>query len=148
MIPKFIFCVLIVICSLFESANAAEWKTLKIGTQLRLSVEVVSSVEEQILGLGNRFSLPEGTGMLFYYPDMGERIFWMKRMNFPIDIIWVQKGKIVHIEQNVLPPSTKISNRFLKRYGMGIFANMVLEVPAGYCQKKTIRLNDFIKLIP
>jgi len=148
MISRFIICSKIIAFCLLGTVYAAEWKTVQIGDQLQLSVEVVSSMREQALGLGNRFSVPEGTGMLFHYPDVGERIFWMKRMNFAIDIIWIQKGKIVHIEQNVLPPPSKISDRMLKRYGIGVLANMILEVPAGYCQKKSIHINDFIKLLP
>jgi uncharacterized protein len=34
----------------------------------------------------------------------GYQGFWMKEMNFPIDIVWLNKDKkIVHIEHNVSP---------------------------------------------
>ena len=69
-------------------------------------------------------------------------------MNFAIDIIWIQQGKIVHIEQNILPPPKNLADPFLKRYGMGVDADMVLEVPAGYCKRKTIQLNDIVKIFP
>ncbi|MCP4757746.1 MAG: DUF192 domain-containing protein, partial [Proteobacteria bacterium] len=121
---------------------------IRIRERIDVQVEIVSSDEEQILGLGNRFSLPEGTGMLFVYDGVGERIFWMKRMNFPIDIVWISRGRIVHIENRVAPPSPKTKDRFLRRYGHGISADMVLELPAGFADKNSLSPGDKIELYP
>jgi uncharacterized membrane protein (UPF0127 family) len=53
-------------------------------------------------GLSGMESLPEDTGMFFVFPLPGKYGFWMKDMNFSIDIIWISKsGKITHIEKNV-----------------------------------------------
>lgn len=65
------------------------------------SVEVVRTAEEQMRGLGYRDTLCENCGMLFLF-DRPEKIgFWMKEMRFPIDILWIRDGTIVHIERAV-----------------------------------------------
>ncbi|MCP4757596.1 MAG: DUF192 domain-containing protein, partial [Proteobacteria bacterium] len=66
-------CFLVVLLLLYAKAEASEWKRIRIRERIDVQVEIVSSDEEQILGLGNRFSLPEGTGMLFVYDGVGER---------------------------------------------------------------------------
>lgn len=117
---------------------AREWRRMLIAERLEIRVEVVTTLQEQVLGLGNRDSLAEGTGMLFRYSAPGERIFWMKRMRFPIDIIWIRKEQIIFIEHHVPPPSPLTSDTSLKRYGKGILADAVLELPAGYATRHDI----------
>lgn len=57
-------------------------------------------------GLGGRAGLAEDRGMLFIYPVMSTRCFWMKNMRFAIDIIWTDDTKkVTHVEKNVPPDS-------------------------------------------
>jgi uncharacterized membrane protein (UPF0127 family) len=86
--------------------------------------------------------------MLFVYSAPGNRIFWMKGMSIPIDILWARNGQIVFIEHQVPPPSPMAGDRSLKRYGKGIQADMVLELPAGYAVNHTISPGQSIRLIP
>lgn len=125
---------------------AAEWQHIVIDGHLTLQVEVVTTQKEQAWGLGNRFSLPEGMGMLFRYARSGEKVFWMKRMKFPIDIIWINRGVIVHIIENVPPPRPNAADRSLPIYGRGTRADMVLEVPAGYAARSAIKLGSKVQL--
>ncbi|MBU3916359.1 DUF192 domain-containing protein [bacterium] len=137
---------LILILQFFSSIlSASELGRVTIKTTI-ISIEVVSTDYEQSMGLGNRFSLPEGQGMLFVYERPDSRIFWMKRMHFPIDIIWILRNKIVHIEKKVTPPAADTSDRNLKRYGAGVIADMVLELPAGYAQRKGFAPGDRVFL--
>lgn len=129
------------------NTTAMEWKRMMIGTELVVRVEIVTSSREQTMGLGNRDSLPDGNGMLFPYRSPGERVFWMKRMRFPIDILWIRNGQIVHIEHQVPPPTPMTTDRYLKRYGMGVSADMVLELPAGYCRRHAIIPGQSTRLI-
>lgn len=67
----------------------------------RLAVEIPDTREEIERGLMGRESLPNGTGMLFVYPDtlIGQRRFWMKNTLVPLDIIFVDAdGRVVNIE--------------------------------------------------
>ena len=63
-------------------------------------VEVSDTDELRHLGLMNRSYLPEGTGMLFIFPDERELSFWMKNTKVPLSIAFISKsGKILNIEQ-------------------------------------------------
>ena len=51
-----------------------------------------------------RETLPENQGMLFVFESEGKYGFWMRNMNFPIDIIWIDKNnKVVDIAKNAEP---------------------------------------------
>ncbi len=131
-----------------DSAPASGWKKLLIHDRLLIRVEFAETSREQTLGMGGREAFPDGTGMLFVYNAPGERIFWMKRMRIPIDMLWIHQGQIVSVEHQVPPPSTMIQDKHLKRYGHGIVADMVLELPAGYARRHSIHVGQSIRLIP
>ena len=70
------------------------------------TLEIVSTPESQKQGLSGRAHLARNKGMLFAYSTQTERCFWMKDMQFPIDIIWAdQNKKVTHIETAVSPKS-------------------------------------------
>jgi hypothetical protein len=69
-----------------------------------LTIEVVSTREEQRQGLGDRDGIPQRHGMLFVFPETRVYPFWMRRMRFPIDMIWMRDGVVVEISENVQPP--------------------------------------------
>ncbi len=98
---------------------------------------VAITPQEQRIGLG---FLPEDTkiALLFWYNDARERIFWMKNMQFPIDIIWIYKNKVVLVEKNIFPPSLLVEDEKIPKYGYGILADKVLEISAGEARKKKI----------
>ena len=53
-------------------------------------------------GLSGRESLEKDQGMLFLFEDSSVRHFWMKDMNFPLDIIWITEDLLVAgISKNV-----------------------------------------------
>ena len=111
--------------------------------------EIVTTVEEQRKGLGGRTDLSMQQGMLFPYDTVEEKIFWMKGMRIPIDIIWIRRGKIVHIQKNVPPPpSLMVPDRQLARYGTGIFADAVLEVAAGFCELFGVKPGHLVQPVP
>lgn len=77
-------------------------------------------------GLSYRSGLEKNTGMLFVFQEPNIYTFWMKDMNFPLDIIWLdQDKKIVHIE-HALSPST-----YPESFGPKIPTQYVIEVSAG-----------------
>lgn len=80
-------------------------KQLRAGDET-FTVQLADTADQQRLGLGNRSDIPPDRGMLFTYATPGERCFWMKDMNFPIDIIWLDdKKRVVHIEAEANPDS-------------------------------------------
>lgn len=55
----------------------------------KLPVWVANDTFEQQLGLSDTFCLPPGQGLLFEFSQTEVQKFWMKDMNYPIDIIWL-----------------------------------------------------------
>jgi len=67
-------------------------------------VEIADSEEERRTGLSNKDSIEEDEGMLFTFQEEEFPGFWMKDMNFSIDIIWISSDmKIIGIERNIQP---------------------------------------------
>jgi hypothetical protein len=70
------------------------------------SLEIADTKEKMERGLSGRASLATNTGLLFIFDKPGIYSFWMKEMNFPIDIIWLDKNKkILGTTKNLLPNS-------------------------------------------
>ncbi len=109
--------------------------------QQKIYLEIASEPAKQIQGLSNRKILKSDHGMLFVYADKKIRTFWMKDMNFPLDIIWINDNKIVGIEKN-LPPE---GNQPIKTYRSPAAVNYVLEVNAGLTDRYQIRNGNLVK---
>lgn len=74
------------------------------GQELRL--ELADSPEKWALGLMNRSSLGEREGMLFMFPNQGNRSFWMKNVKFPLDLVYFDQELRVVGYREGLPPCT------------------------------------------
>jgi len=92
-----------------------------------VKAEVAADEKSREHGLSGRASLAEGRGMLFVYPDRQVRTFWMKGMRFPIDIIWIARGRITGVERDAPVPVGSVP-----LYSSRVPADHVLEVPAGW----------------
>ena len=103
-----------------------------------LFVDIADDNCKTSLGLSGRASL-DGEGMLFIFENVGNYGFWMKDMNFPIDILWIDdKFEVVGIEKNLSPDT------FPKSFGSNYLVKYVLEVPAQYSDKNNIKIGDNI----
>lgn len=62
--------------------------------------EVASLPEQRAQGLMNRDSVPDGTGMLFVFPTIEERSFWMKDTRVSLDVAFFDEAyRIIAIKQ-------------------------------------------------
>lgn len=112
-----------------------------------IPVEVVNSEVKRSKGLGGKKSLEEGNGMLFVFEGKDIKPpFWMKDMNFAIDIIWINDGKVAQITRDIPPPKESLSNADLKLYLPDSSIDYVLEVNAGYSREVGIKVGDMIDL--
>lgn len=100
----------------------------------RVEVEVAVSPEEQRRGLSGRDKLDWGHGMVFLYEIGGFQAFWMIDMKFPIDMVWIRKGRVIGLHHNVPLPEPDTPRDKLPRYGLNELIDTVLEVPAGYAR--------------
>jgi hypothetical protein len=128
-------------------------KYVKIAGQ-SIRVDLALTTTEQQKGLGGRNELKENEGMLFIFDWPGEYYFWMKGMNFPIDIIWLapsgggdgEDTKVVYIKKNAqpeaFPPRLDSGEAGLETYGPDINAKYVLEIVAGFSDKNNLKVGD------
>jgi len=114
--------------------------SVEIGDTI-FEVEVVDTTQERTKGLSGRESLSADEGMLFVFEKSDIYPFWMKDMNFPIDIIWINEDlKVVYIKENATPGS------FPKIFTPDNSALYVLEVSAGITTDKKIKIGDDVIL--
>lgn len=116
---------------------------IKIAGQT-LTVEVAKTPRAIIKGLSGRGSLAKDHGMLFVMPTEDLHVFWMKEMKFPIDIIWINNGRVVDIAPNVPAPQP---GEELAQYPPREPARGVLEVKAGFSEKYGLKIGDSLELL-
>ena len=69
-----------------------------------VSMAIASTNEQRIRGLSGLEKMNDNEGMIFLFDEPSKQGFWMNKMNFPIDIIWLDSnGKVVHIEKKLEP---------------------------------------------
>jgi len=106
------------------------------------AVELATTTAEQEQGLSFRKNLAEESGLLFIF-NPGIQNFWMKDMNFPIDIIWIANNKVVGFVQDAAPePGTPLQG--LAIYTSPDDVNQVLEVNAGTVAQDDITVGDTV----
>jgi uncharacterized membrane protein (UPF0127 family) len=76
--------------------------------------------------------------MLFIFPQKGNYDFWMKGMQFDLDIIWIEDGKIAALEKNIPHASGKTIKAEKS-------ADQVLEINAGLADKYNLAEGDQVK---
>jgi len=120
--------------------NVKEAATAKINRSV-IYIEVAQTSEEKQQGLSGRQSLGNNEGLLFVYDQPEQHQFWMKDMNFPIDIIWIADDyRVVDITKNLTPDT------YPERFTSSKPAQYVLEVNAGYSDELDIRIGDEFEL--
>lgn len=118
-------------------------KTLHVKDQT-FTVEIATSTGEKQKGLSNRKKLADDHGMLFVFDKPDYQRFWMKEMQFPLDIIFINDNKIVTIYQNVpVPTNTTLP---LPIYTSTVPSDKVLEINAGLVNKYAIKEGDSITI--
>lgn len=108
------------------------------------TVEVVDTDEGRQKGLSGRRSLPTENGMLFLFDTADYYSFWMKDMEFPIDIIFISGEKIVTIHRDVPAPASTEETPPIYRSTSP--SDKVLELNAGESDKYGIKEGDSVTL--
>jgi uncharacterized membrane protein (UPF0127 family) len=108
-----------------------------------LKVDLALTPEAQEQGLSGREKLKEDEGMLFVFNYTEQYPFWMKDMNFAIDIIWIGEDlRVVYIKKNATPES--YPETFLPDQN----AKYVLEVLSQFSEKNNLKVGDRVEFLP
>lgn len=106
---------------------------IKIKDQI-IDTEIVFSQAAKSLGLSGRENLADNEGMLFIFSSDNYPSFYMKNMNFPLDILFIKDGVIKKIFAKVAAEGENPVNYY--NYGP---VDMVLELPATYTERYGIK---------
>ncbi len=92
---------------LSATAAFADTATLKTSSGSHpIEVEVADTPQAREIGLMNRESLAEDTGMLFDFREDRPVSMWMKNTLIPLDMLFIDKtGTVVRIARNAKPHS-------------------------------------------
>jgi uncharacterized membrane protein (UPF0127 family) len=105
------------------------------GAHHAFSVERATTVEQQMIGLMFRPSVPEDGGMLFDWGAERRSEMWMKNTLASLDMLFIgPDGTIRRIAENTVPQSLAVID--------GGVARATLELAAGTAERLDIRVGD------
>ena len=111
---------------------------IKVGG-IPLLVEVADDREKRLLGLMYRHRVPEGTGMLFLYPEEDVLSFWMLNVRVPLDLAYLDSRGVIRKQVRLEPME-------LEGKSSDFPVRMVLETTAGWFQKHGIQVGDRVEV--
>ncbi|MDA3839667.1 MAG: DUF192 domain-containing protein [Patescibacteria group bacterium] len=103
-------------------------------------IGIADNNDKAYLGLSFKESICANCGMLFPFDGKKIHNFVMRDMMFPLDIIWIDDNKIIKIDKNLQPEGHEVKNV----YSSDQPVNNVLEVNAGFSDKKNIEIGDIL----
>ena len=103
-----------------------------------LAIEIADNNYETQTGLMYRTKLETNHGMLFIFPDVQMRSFYMKNTKIPLDIIYIDEDKtIVSFQKNAKPlDETSLPSEAPSKY--------VLEINGGLADAWQLEVGDRI----
>jgi uncharacterized membrane protein (UPF0127 family) len=105
-----------------------------------VQAEVARTVEEREQGLMFREKLEEGRGMLFVFPDVQTRSFWMENTLIPLDIAYLDENLLIVDIQPMEPLSTDL-------HPSAKPAMFALEVPMGWFAAQGIAIGAEARMV-
>ena len=126
-----------------DSAQTQKKESTQITIKdLVIQAKIADEPKEHQIGLADYSSLSLDEGMLFVFDKSASYMFWMKDVEFAIDIIWIDdQKKIVDIAPNV-PPEPARDDKELCKYKPKADAKYVLEINAGVSSLHNLQVGD------
>lgn len=124
------------------ASSSLPTETISIhGKTFVLEIADTDATREQ--GLSDRISLASDHGMLFLFDSPVQFPFWMPRMHFPLDIIFLREGKIVDFVKNIPAP---VGDEPPARYQPTETYDQVLEVVVGTIDTLGLKRGDSLAI--
>lgn len=116
------------------ACGGAKKYPITVGEQA-IQVELALDDEQRAKGLMHRDSLDTDSGMLFIYPDVKPRSFWMKNTRIPLSIAYADaRGKIVKISDMKPFSISRVPSLYPAKYA--------LEMNIGWFETHGIEVGD------
>ena len=106
-----------------------------------VGVEIADSDAQRVRGLSGRAGLPSRRGMLFLHEEFTVQSYWMKGMNFPIDMIWIDDDEIVGFVEDAQPEDPPLTI-----YASPSPVDKVLEVSSGFVAQNNVEIGDILDI--
>jgi len=105
-----------------------------------IEIEIVKEPDEIVQGMMYRREMNRNRGMLFIFPDIRKRFFWMKNTHISLDIIFIDENyQIINIATDTEPYSEEqIPSIYPTKF--------VVEVNSGYCANFDVAIGDKIDI--
>ncbi len=124
-----------------ENLEVSQIKYVKIAG-VKLKTELALTPEAQEKGLSGRKELKEDESMLFVFSLAGKYPFWMKDMDFSIDIIWIGEDlRVVYIKKDARPES------YPETFAPAGDAKYVLEVISSFSEKNNLKEGEKVEFL-
>ena len=107
---------------------------------ISLTVELATTPTTRGCGLSYREALPENRGMLFIFPDLRPRNFWMKDTAIPLSIAYLDESGRIFSIQDMVPMQIET------QYPSGQPAKYALEVNLDWFQLHGIDVGDVVEM--
>jgi uncharacterized membrane protein (UPF0127 family) len=146
--PKWIKPLLITLAVLV-GGSVLYWQLNQGASLLRLDghsyqITVARSDAELSKGLSGTKSLASDQAMVFAFSKDGSQPIWMKDMNYPIDIVWLDdNNEVVYTVKNAQPSSyNKADPSKSQMFQSPTSAHYVIELPSGTIDSTGIKNGD------
>jgi len=135
---------LLVLLSFLKPRSGSYQSKVTVGSK-QLLVDIAKSPGEREQGLSDRKNLCLDCGMLFVFDQEGFYPFWMRRMYFDIDILWIADDRVVDVTLGAKVSSKEEFAAPKTFYRSRVPIDKVLEVDAGWVEKNGIKAGDVVK---
>lgn len=109
---------------------------------ISLQASIADTNEERAQGLSDTPYIPAGIAKFFIFESAQPWSFWMKDMNYPIDIFWVgEAGRVVHVIEFASPDSYPETS-----FVPPVPAKYVIETKAGFAQENNIAVGAVVEM--
>lgn len=107
-----------------------------------IELEVARTQQQQAMGLMFRTALADNRGMLFQFEPPQPAKFWMKNTLIPLDMVFLQNGKVEAIAASV-PPCTREP---CPTYGPDVAVDQVIELRGGRVAELGLRVGTRLNI--
>lgn len=112
----------------------------------RFNLFIAKTNKEKEVGLSEKNSIDNDQGMIFVFDKPDFYSFWMRNMKFSIDIIFVNKNRIVTISPDANPSTDPSKTENLTIYKPEDPADTIIEIKGGLSSSYGFKKGQEVKI--
>lgn len=119
---------------------------VRVGDAPEIRAEIAATPAERGLGLMNRPTLPDGTGMLFVFAGPSGSSFYMWQTLVPLSIAFVDVDRVVSVAE--MAPCRATTPAECERYSADGPYTLAIEAPGGWFTDAGVEAGDPVTFDP